>query len=49
MPLDVPPSLRGARLDDADVLIGATTRVLGIGVATGNMRHYSGAGSAGAG
>ncbi len=32
---------RGERLDDADVLIGATARVLGIGVATGNVRHFS--------
>jgi RHS repeat-associated protein len=32
---------RGERLDDADVLIGATARVLGIGVAMGNVRHFS--------
>lgn len=32
---------RGERLDDADVIIGATARVLGIGVATGNVRHFS--------
>jgi tRNA(fMet)-specific endonuclease VapC len=32
---------RGERLDDADVLIGATARMLGIGVATGNVRHFS--------
>ena len=32
---------RGEGLDDADVLIGATARVLGIGVATGNVRHFS--------
>ncbi len=31
---------QGMRLDDADVLIGATARVLGIGVATGNVRHF---------
>ena len=31
----------GNRLDDADVLIGATARILGIGVATGNVRHFS--------
>ncbi len=31
----------GNRLDDADVLIGATARSLGIGVATGNVRHFS--------
>jgi tRNA(fMet)-specific endonuclease VapC len=31
----------GNRLDDADVLIGATARTLGIGVATGNVRHFS--------
>jgi len=31
----------GSRLDDADVLIGATARTLGIGVATGNVRHFS--------
>jgi predicted nucleic acid-binding protein len=32
---------RGERLDDADILIGATARMLGIGVATGNVRHFS--------
>jgi len=32
---------RGEKLDDADVLIGATARVLGTGVATGNVRHFS--------
>jgi len=33
--------LLGAKLDHADVLIGATARILGIGVATGNIRHFS--------
>jgi predicted nucleic acid-binding protein len=33
--------IAGNRLDDADVLIGATARILGIGVATGNVRHFS--------
>ena len=32
---------RGARLDDADVIIGATARVIGIAVATRNVRHFS--------
>jgi tRNA(fMet)-specific endonuclease VapC len=32
---------QGERLDDADILIGATARMLGIGVATGNVRHFS--------
>lgn len=32
----------GERLDDADVSIGAAARVLGIGVSTGSMRHFSG-------
>jgi tRNA(fMet)-specific endonuclease VapC len=32
---------RGERLDDADVLIGATARVIGTAVATGNIRHFS--------
>lgn len=31
----------GNRLDDADVIIGATAQILGIGVATGNVRHFS--------
>ncbi|MCS6919723.1 MAG: type II toxin-antitoxin system VapC family toxin [Fimbriimonadales bacterium] len=31
---------QGEKLDDADVLIAATARVLGIGVATGNLRHF---------
>jgi len=32
---------RGERLDDSDVIIGATARVLGTGIATGNVRHFS--------
>lgn len=30
----------GEKLDDADVLIAATARALGVGVATGNIRHF---------
>lgn len=32
---------QGKRLDDADILIGATARLLGVGIATGNVRHFS--------
>ncbi len=31
---------QGEKLDDADILIAATARVLGVGVATGNIRHF---------
>jgi tRNA(fMet)-specific endonuclease VapC len=31
---------QGEKLDDADVLIAATARMLNIGVATGNVRHF---------
>lgn len=32
---------QGNRLDDADILIGAMARLLGIGIATGNVRRFS--------